>query len=151
MVLASALVGRRDGVAVEHELYVVVAVGDAHVDPAELLAVGGAAPKLVEAKEVAVKLNGLLAAAYEKAEVIDGVGDAGCGKEFACVSGFPSVGLRFDELDEIAVGIFDLEVEISGSAFTYFWADCDAARGEIGAHLFGVRDDEGDVAEVTVD
>ena len=67
MLLATAFV-RRGKVAVEHELAVVVAIRDAHVDPTEDCTFGTAAPELAEAEEVAVKLNGLLAAADEKAD-----------------------------------------------------------------------------------
>ena len=48
VVFASPLRGRRE-CAVEHELDVVLTVGDAEVDPAEFFAVGAAAPELSEA------------------------------------------------------------------------------------------------------
>ena len=126
MFLAAAFIGRGK-IAVEHELDVVLAVGDAHVDPTEHGSFGAAAPELAEAEEVAVEGDGFCAVADEKAEMIDGVGDAADGQELASVFGFYAIGLRFDELDEIAVGVFDLEVEIAGAAFADLRADWNAA------------------------
>jgi hypothetical protein len=103
----------------------------------------------VEAEDVAVEGHGLLAASDEEAEVVDGVGDAAVREEFACVLGFHAVWLGLDELDQGAVGIFDLEVALAGAAFADLAVYGDAAGGEVEAHLFGVGDDEGDVAEVT--
>ena len=80
--------------------------------------------------------------------MVDPVGDASGRKELACVFCFHAVGLGLDELDEGAVGIFDLEVEVAGFAFAYFAANGDASGGEVGSHLLGVGDDEGDVAEI---
>ena len=65
VVLATPLVRRREGV-VEHELDVVLTVGDAEVDPTELFAVGAAAPELAEAEEGTVEVEGLLAVADEE-------------------------------------------------------------------------------------
>ena len=50
----------------------------------------------------------------------DLVGDAGAGEELAGVAGFEAIGLRFDEFDQGAVGVFDLEVGVTGFAFAYF-------------------------------
>src|SRR5579871_924493 len=65
VVLATPLVGWREGV-VEHELDVVLTVGDAEVDPAEFFAVGAAAPELAEAEKGAVEIEGLLTVADEE-------------------------------------------------------------------------------------
>ena len=66
VVFAAPLLGWWEGV-VEHELDVVLAVGDAEVDPAELFAVGAAAPEFSEAEEGGVEVEGLLAVADEEA------------------------------------------------------------------------------------
>jgi len=147
VVLATPLVGWREGV-VEHELDVVLTVGDAEVDPAEFFAVGAAAPELSEAQEGGVEVEGLLAVADQEAEMEDLVGDAGGGEEFAGVASFEAVGLGLDEFDEGAVGVFDLEVSVAGFAFAHFGGNGDAVGGKVEAHLFGVVDDEGDVAEM---
>ena len=62
MLLATALV-RCGKVAVEHELDVVVAIRDAHVDPTEDCTFGTAAPELAEAEEVAIEGDGFCAVA----------------------------------------------------------------------------------------
>ena len=56
--------------------------------------------------------------------------------------------MRLDKLDDVAFGIFDLEVQVAGFAFADFGGDGDVAGGKIGAHLFGVGDDKRDVAKV---
>lgn len=82
--------------------------------------------------------------------MVDRVGDAGGGEEFSGVLRFHAVRLGFDELDEVAVGVFDLEVEVAGAAFADFGSYGDVAGGEVDSHLFGVGDDESDVAEVAL-
>ena len=128
VVLATPLLGWWEGV-VEHELDVVLAVGDAEVDPAEFFAVGAAAPELSEAQEGGVEVEGLLALADQEAEMEDLVGDAGGGEEFSGVASFEAVGLGLDEFDEGAVGVFDLEVGVAGFAFAHFGGNGDAAGG----------------------
>lgn len=124
--LTTALVGRWQ-IAVEHELDVVLAVRNAHVDPAEDRSFGTAAPELAEAEEITVKGNGFCTVSHEKTEMVDGLGDAGGGKKLAGGFGFHAVGLGLDELDQIAVGVFDLEVEITGAAFADLCSDRNTA------------------------
>jgi len=148
VLLASAFVGRGE-VAVEHELDVVFAVGNAHVDPTQHRSFGAATPELAEAEEIAVELDRLLAGADEEAEVVDRVGDTRGQEELSGVAGFHAVGLGFDELDDVAVGILDFEAEVSGFCFDDAAADIHASRDEVATHLFHVVYGEGDVVEAT--
>ena len=66
VVCSAPLIGWREGV-VEHEFDVVLTVGDAQVDPAELFAVGAATPEFAEAEECAVEVEGLLAVSDQEA------------------------------------------------------------------------------------
>lgn len=145
---AATLVGWAE-VAVEHELYIVLAVGDAHVDPTELFAVGAAAPELAEAEDVAVEVDRFFAVADQESEMVDAVGDAGGGEKFTGVAPLHAVGLGLYEFNQGAVGVFDLEVAVAGFAFAYGVAGGDAMGVEVEAHLLGVGDEEGDVAEVS--
>ena len=146
MVLGAAL-GGAGHLVIEHELDVIVAIGDFHVDPIEALFGACAAPDFFEAEDVAVELHGGFELADQDAEVHHAVGEAGSVEGFAAVQHGPAVGFVLDDFEGVAVGVLDVEIGVFDAAFADFIGDFDALGAEVGAHGFGVIDFDGDVIE----
>jgi hypothetical protein len=94
MIFGAELVGR---IAVEHELNIVVSIRNAHIDPAQLLWIRPAAPRLFESQYVAVKVYRLFTVSDQRTKVIDLGCDARVRLEFAGGLCFEPVRKSLDE------------------------------------------------------
>ncbi len=137
----------RRKIPVEHEFDVVIAIGDAHVDPTQFVWIRATSPGLLKAKHVTIEVDGLLTVPDEKANVIDRGRDTGVWEELSCGLLLRPVGEALDELDQCSIGVLDFEGVVAGMGLAAAAGfDGDASRAQVGAHLLDVVHSETDVA-----
>src|SRR5262245_8491799 len=114
VILRTPLQGRRE-LAVKHEFNVVVAVGHAHIYPAQGLARAcAAAPELSEPENAMIEIERFVEIADKKSGVHHVSGNARGGHPFARLPAGPAIGLIFDDFYRVIVRIFDIEVLVAG-------------------------------------
>lgn len=146
-VVLFAAVGGRGKFGVEHELDVVVGVGELDIDPAEEVGFAAAAPGFRAAEDAAIEVEGGLELADENTDVREASGDAGIGEELAFFAEGPAAGSVLGDFDGVVVRVEDIEVEVADAALVDFGGDLDAAGFEVSAHGLGVVGFEGDMVK----
>ena len=119
--------GQVGRLSIEHQLEIVRAVGHPEVDPVEVLAIAASAPDFLESKNVAIELHCGGDVADGDAGVPHAGGDSRIRQVFSEVLNGPTVGFILDDLDLVAVGVGDVEVQVADLALGDFRRHLDSA------------------------
>src|SRR5437868_3669396 len=143
VIFRAELIGR---IAIEHELNIIIPIGNLHVDPAQLLRIRASAPRLFETQHVPVKLNRLLAIPDQKSQMVDLGGDARFRLEFASRLCFKTIRKSLYKLDQHSIWVLDLECIVARAGLSVIAGFHIKSPGsQVGTHRFNVVDRKAEV------